>query len=244
LLDELGASSNGKQRGESTMKARDVMTSQITTVTGDVPVRDAAQLMLDRGISGLPVVDANGRLCGMVSEGDLMRRSEAGTANRPRSWWLRLLSSHDAAAEDYVKTHGATVADVMTSKVTSVTPDTDVSDIAMTLEKGRIKRVPVVEGGKLVGLVSRADILRLLATSTIPRSTTASDDNAIRTVLLEHLDKQEWAAGTVNVVVQDGVINLWGLYDTDEQHQAYLVAARNAPGSKGVEDHMQRMVAY
>jgi CBS domain-containing protein len=152
------------------MKARDVMTTQVTTVRVDTPVRTVAQLMLEAGVSGLPVVDDEGILRGIASEGDLMRRAESGTDQHKRSWWLRLVGSEDDEARDYVKTHGATAGDVMSHPVISVSPDADLGELAFTLEKRRIKRVPVAEAGRLLGVVSRADLLRALAARDEQRS--------------------------------------------------------------------------
>lgn len=221
------------------MKARDVMTSRVATVAITTPVEAVASTMLTQGVSGLPVVDGDGRLRGIVSEGDLMRRAETGTADAPRSWWLRLFGDEEEEARQYIKSHGATAGDVMTRGVTTVGPDEDIASIAMLLEKKRIKRVPVVDGEKLLGIVSRADLLRGLATHGSLGRTAPAGDREIRDALVAHLASQPWASSAmVNVIVNDGVVNLWGVYDSRDQHQALLVAARNAPGAKGVEDHM------
>lgn len=222
------------------MKARDVMTTQVATVRAETPVQEAAALMLEKEISGLPVVDARGLLCGMVSEGDLMRRVEAGTDQHRRPWWLRMLSNEDDDAREYVRSHGATVGDVMSHPVHAVGPDMELGEVAFLLEKKRIKRVPVADNGKVLGLVSRADLLRALAAAPPIHPEVNVDDRTIRDNLLKHLDEQSWAGGAVNVIVSEGVVSLWGLYDSEKQHEAYLVAARNAPGAKSVEDHLSR----
>lgn len=221
------------------MKAKDVMTTQVASVTSSTPVQDVANLMLTQRVSGIPVVDHDGHLRGIVSEGDLMRRAETGTDTARRSWWLRMFRSGESGARDYIKTHGATAGDVMSHPVVTVSPDDDIADVAMLLEKKRIKRVPVAEDGKLLGIVSRADLLRGLATHGPLSVAQPADDRQIRDALVEHLATQSWATSAlVNVTVNDGVINLWGVYDTKEQHEALLVAARNVPGARGVEDHM------
>ena len=220
------------------MKAIDVMTTQVVTVTADTPVAEVANLMLSQHVSGVPVLDRDGSLRGIVSEGDLMRRAETGTDRRQRSWWLRLVGDEAGEARDYVKTHGATAGDVMTHPVNSVSPEADLSEVAMLLEKRRIKRVPVVDDGKLVGLVSRADLLRGLATKG-GLAAPPADDRAKREALVEHLAQQSWASSAmVNVTVDDGVVHLWGVYETEDQHEALLVAARNVTGATEVEDHL------
>ncbi len=221
------------------MKVRDVMTTQVATVTEDTPVQAAAALMLEQGVSGVPVVDGEGRLRGIVSEGDLMRRAETHTDVRRRSWWLRLLGSEESEARDYVKTHGRRVGDVMSRQVVTARLDDDIAEVAMALEKHRIKRVPVLVDGKVAGIVSRADLLRGLAAHGALGSPEPTSDREIRDALVAHVAEQPWATGAlVNVIVTEGTVHLWGFYDSKEQHQALLVAARNAPGVRGVEDHM------
>src|SRR5690606_1511825 len=172
------------------MKASDVMVSPVITVTPDTSVREAATLLLERRISAVPVVNAEGRLAGIVSEGDLMRRSEAGTERR-RSWWLEAFSSEEALAAEYVKAHGRRVAAVMTPRVITATPDTPLHEIATLFEKNSIKRVPIVKDGQLVGIVSRANLVQALA-STRDTSETSLSDAEIRERLMKHLQQQKW----------------------------------------------------
>lgn len=227
------------------MKARDVMTTQVATVTLSTPVHEVANLMLSQRVSGVPVLDRDGHLRGIVSEGDLMRRAETGTDAAPRSWWLRMFRSGESGARDYIKTHGATAGDVMSHPVVTVRPDEDIANVALLLEKKRIKRVPVAEDGKLLGIVSRADLLRGLAMHGPLAVEQPADDRAIRDALVAHLAEQSWSTSAlVNVTVNDGVVNLWGVYDSKEQHEALLVAARNTPGARGVEDHMSLEPPY
>jgi CBS domain-containing protein len=147
------------------MNAADVMTRRVISVPPDASIEDAVKLMLDRGISGLMVVDASGHLAGVVTEGDLLRRSELGTG-RQRSWWLRLLVSPGRQAEDFTRAHGRKVSDVMTTEVVSVDADASLTDIVELMEKHRIKRVPVTQHDKVVGVCSRADLLRALAVTS------------------------------------------------------------------------------
>src|SRR5208337_3918369 len=151
-------------------------------------VKEVAKTLLERRISAVPVVDDGGKLVGIVSEGDLLHRSEAGT-ERPRSWWLRLMAEDDSLAADYVKAHGHKVADVMTQNVITATPETPLDAIAILLEKNSIKRVPIVKNGQLVGIVSRANLVQAVASAPkwldIPLS-----DSTIRDKMLAHLKAQ------------------------------------------------------
>ena len=175
------------------MRAMDVMTADVITVKENASVRDVAKLLAERGISAVPVVDDDNRIIGMVSEGDLLHRTETGTGRR-RSWWLELIASTNELAVDYVRSHGGSVKDVMTRDVISVSDTTPVADIAILLEKNRIKRVPVVRDGRLVGIVSRANLVRALAMTVNEASSDAgSDDRAIRDKLLAELQAQKWA---------------------------------------------------
>lgn len=221
------------------MLARDVMTTSVATVPAHLPVEEVARFLLDRRISGAPVVDDDDRVIGMVSEGDLLRRPETGTL-QPRSWWLWLLGAPGDQASEYVKTHGRRAADVMTRDVVTVSEDTPLAELAGLLEKRRIKRVPVVRDGKLVGIVSRADILRALAAAKgVDIAAPSADDRTIRQQLLDHLTREGLThGGLVNVVVTDGVVQLWGLVDSEEERQALRIAAENTAGVRSVESHL------
>jgi CBS domain-containing protein len=180
----------------------------------------------------------------MVSEGDLLHRAETGTERR-RSWWLEMMASTNRLAEDYIKSHGGKVKDVMTHDVLSVTEETTVADIAVLLETNRVKRVPVLRDGKLVGIVSRANLVRALA-MTIDEAPSGSeaDDQAIRARLLAELKSQRWAeVSPANITVKDGVVHLWSSYLSDQEKRALVVAAESTPGVRRVEDHMRRVPA-
>jgi CBS domain-containing protein len=221
------------------MQASDVMTTKVITVAPTASVQEVAKLLADRGISAVPVVDETQRIVGMVSEGDLLHREEIGTERR-RSWWLDLAASTDQFAEDYIKTHGRTVQDVMTRDVLSVTESTAIADIALLLEKHRIKRVPVLEGKKLVGIISRANLIRALAmTVNAPINGPNANDRKIREKLLAELRSQRWAeASPDNIAVNDGIVHLWCSYISEGERRALIVAAEGIPGVRGVEDHM------
>ena len=226
------------------MQAADVMTVNVVSVDPEMPVQQIAKLLSDRGISGVPVVEKDGRLVGMISEGDLMRRVETGTQVR-RSWWLEMLSTNTELASDYVKTHGRRARHVMTGKVVTVEETTPLVAIADLLERHRIKRVPVVRNGALVGIVSRANLVRALASGGgQPASARADADDVIRDKLLAELKRQTWAeASRGNVIVTAGVVHLWGTILSEEERQALRVAAENIPGVRAVEDHTTLMPA-
>jgi CBS domain-containing protein len=227
------------------MWAADVMTREVITVGEDASVQAAAKLMAEHGISAVPVVDRDSRVVGMVSEGDLLHRAETGTELR-RSWWLDMVASTNRLAGEYVKSHGGKVKDVMTRDVLSVTAETPVADIAILLETNRIKRVPVLRDGKLVGIVSRANLVRALAMTIKERPSNAeADDRAIRDKLLAELKAQKWAeVSPANITVRDGVVHLWSSYYSEQEKRALVVAAEGIPGVRRVEDHMRPVSAY
>jgi len=227
------------------MRAKDIMTTGVVSISSEASIQEAAQLMLDNHISGLPVVNDAGEPVGLISEGDLMHRSEIGT-QRKRTWWLRLFASPSEEAHDYVREHARKVEDVMSKKVITIEEETSLADIAQVLEKGGIKRVPVVHDGKLVGIVSRANLLRALA-SFRPEAAPApsSDDRSLRTAVIKTLESKEWAShGALNVMVNDGVVEVWGWVESDDERRALLLAAEEVPGVKQVVDHLGSVPPY
>jgi CBS domain-containing protein len=226
------------------MRAMDVMTTNVITVDSDTSVQALATLLSERGISGVPVLGQDGRLVGIVSEGDLLHRAETGTERRTqrrRSRWLDNFASDQEAARDYVKAHGRTVREIMTRDVISVTDTTELADIATLLETRRIRRVPVVRDGKLVGIVSRANLVRALAMTKNERALDAdSDDRTIRQKLLTELQGHEWVhMWGADILVRDRVVHLWFSDDrSDDERQALRVAAENIPGVRQVQEHI------
>jgi CBS domain-containing protein len=226
------------------MRAMDVMTTNVITVDSDTSVQALATLLSERGISGVPVLGQDGRLVGIVSEGDLLHRAETGTERRKqrrRSRWLDNFASDQEAARDYVKAHGRTVREIMTRDVISVTDTTELADIATLLETRRIRRVPVVRDGKLVGIVSRANLVRALAMTKDERALDAdSDDRTIRQKLLTELQGHEWVhMWGADILVRDRVVHLWFSDDrSEDERQALRVAAENIPGVRQVQEHI------
>ena len=230
------------------MRAVDVMTTEIISVGPDTSVQALAALLSERGISGVPVVDAENRVVGIVSEGDVLYRVETGTERRlerrtrgRRSWWLDAVASDRELARDYVKSHARTVRDIMTRDVVSISDTAELADIAMLLETKRIKRVPVVRDGKLVGIVSRANLVRALATTTsAPESIAEPDDRAIGDQLLAELKAKNWVdLSSADIIVRGGVVHLWFSDEQPrEERLTFRVAAENIPGVRRVEEHI------
>jgi CBS domain-containing protein len=225
------------------MRAMDVMTTDVIGVDPDATVQSLAALLAERGISGAPVIDAGGYLVGIVSEGDLLHRAEIGAARRHRarrrSWWLDHYASENA--REYVKDHGRKVSDVMTRDVVTVAENTELSDVAALLEAKRIKRVPVVRDGKVVGIISRANIVRAVGATRGASASAEDDDRSIRARLLGELGREEWAAMVwpEDVLVRDGIVHFW-LSDSEpaEKRDALRVAAESISGVRGVEEHL------
>ena len=218
------------------MQAQDVMTTVVATIRAEANVQEAAKLMLERRVSALPVMDGKDRVIGMVSEGDLVRRTELGT-DAPRSWWLRAIA--EDAARDYLKTHGASVADVMTSPPVTVRRTTSLQEIARLLEKHRIKRVPVLDAGRLVGIVSRADLVRRLAAAPARPATPARtvSDRALRRDVLAEMRRSGMDLLYVNITVEHGIVHLWGGARSRSEQRVLCVAAKRVKGVRKVEDH-------
>jgi CBS domain-containing protein len=220
------------------MKARDVMTTSVVCVSADERVDEIAKRLLEKKISAVFVVDDEGRPVGIVSEGDLMHRVEAGT-ERARSWWLRLLANPRTLANEYVKSHGLKATDVMTRPLISVSEHTDLAEIATLLETRGIKRVPVIRDGWIVGVVSRANLLRAWASVRSWTGPAKPLDQAIRAQLIEELKAQPWASAEAkSIIVSDGVVHLWGIVATEEERAATRVAAERIEGVQAVEDHL------
>jgi CBS domain-containing protein len=224
--------------GRLRMKVTDVMTRDVVSIGPDASILEAVRLMLQHKISGLPVIDASGNLQGVVTEGDFLHRAETGTApKRPR--WVEFLIGPGKLATEYVHTSGRKVGEVMTPDVRTVTEDAPLETVVHLMERHRIKRLPVVRGDKVVGIVTRANLMRALASLALAEQPAAAGDAAIRDRLLAELKRQPWApVGLIDVVVKDGVVKLSGALTDERERQAIRVAAENIAGVKAVEDHL------
>lgn len=220
------------------MKARDVMSTPVVGIRPEATVAELAALLHGRRISAVPVLQ-DGRLAGIVSEADLLRRHELGTDEERAcaSWWSRLLAA-DRSIDAYIRSHAQCVADIMTREVLSVSPDTPLSEVAALLQARCLKRVPVLEAERVVGIVSRSDLVRALASRTRPDGATRpASDTEIRARLLYELEHQPWWHGrTSQVAVQDGTVIYTGTIDAESERAAARVAAQNVAGVRRVED--------
>jgi CBS domain-containing protein len=219
------------------MRAHQIMTRSVITIAPDASILEAAKTMLQHHVSGLPVVDAAGRLVGIVSEGDFIRRGEIGT-QRKRGRWLTFLLGAGATAADYVHEHGRKVSDVMTSDPVSVTEDATLEEIVNAMETNGVKRLPVMKDGKLAGIVSRANLLQAVAglSRDIPDPT--ADDDHIRSRVIAAIENNDWSPFGLNVIVRDGIVHLSGVITEERSRQAAMVAAQNVAGVQKVHDHL------
>ena len=218
------------------MKVLDLMTRQVLSVSEDASIFDGIRLMLQNNVSGLPVVNAKGELVGIVTEGDFLRRYEIGTQSQ-RSGLSRFLAGPGKLATEYVHAAGRRVGEIMTSEVTTIAEDADLADAVAKMEQHHCKRLPVVNGKRLVGIISRSDFLRALIRATkVPAPMT---DAAIHDSLVTTLNAERWAMpNMLDVAVKDGVVELNGAITDERMRNAIIVAAENIPGVKSVRDHL------
>ncbi len=225
------------------MKVYEIMTHEVITARPEMSIREAAELMATHGISGLPVVDERGAVVGILSEGDLILRQ---TPRTPRPWWRGFFQDGERMAREYQKAMGTTVGEVMTRAVVCVSPDLPVESAALILAERQIRRLPVVSQGRLVGIVSRGDLVRALARTPAPGTVAASDAELVAE-MRRRMAAEPWAS-RYGVVVQaeGGILTLWGLTDTEAEKAALETMARGVPGVKGVESHLlvRREVPY
>ena len=224
------------------MLAKPIMNTKVITILPSTTVKDIAKLLYTQSISAVPVVDEQNKLLGMVSEGDLMYLKEIGTEHR-RSWWLSFFSNSESLADDYIKCHAGTAKDIMTTEVISVTEETSVQEIAELLEGHRIKRVPVLRNGLIVGIVSRANLVQSLAVGLDQPQTSeeSHSDLSIREALVNTLhDELSIRTTSLNIIVENGVVHLWGFVDGEQELKAIRVAAENIDGVIEVDSRLKR----
>jgi CBS domain-containing protein len=219
------------------MRAHQIMTRPVITVTPETTVVEAANTMLQRHVSGLPVIDPDGKLVGIISEGDFIRRSEIGT-QRKRGRFLRFILGPGQAATDFVQEHGRKVAEIMTTTPLTITEDTELEKIVQLMEKNNVKRLPVIRGDQIVGIVSRANLLQAVASLARQIPDPTADDDHIRNRVIDALAKNDWCPFGLSVIVRDGIVQLSGVITEERSRQAAIVAAENVAGVNKVHDHL------
>ncbi len=221
------------------MQAREVMTKDVMTVKPDTTVGEIAALLVRHRISAVPVVEADNRVIGIVSQTDLAHRSETATEKR-RKWWLEIFADPDVQAREYIKSHAHKAQDVMTRFVVSVSPGASLAEVADLLDTQRIRQVPVMDDGKLVGMISRTDLVRRLAEVAIVAPAVRSDNSALQKAIWDQIKKQTWLKSAyVSLTVNDGVVELWGAVDSDEQRRALRVLVEGVSGVQRVDDQVR-----
>lgn len=220
------------------MRAHQIMTRQVVTVGPDTTIVEAAGTMLQNHISGLPVVDASGKLVGIVSEGDFIRRAEIGTQRKHGSRWLKLLLGPGSAAGDFVREQGRKVGEVMTQKPLTVKEDTSLEDIVDLMEKNNVKRLPVTRGDRIVGIVSRSNLLQAVAGLAREVPDPTADDDHIRDRIINKIEKADWMPFGLTVIVHNGVVHLNGVITEERSRKAAIVAAETVAGVEEVHDHL------
>lgn len=216
------------------MRVSDIMTRNVITVRPATPIQEAARTLVAHGISGVPVVDDGGRVVGLLSEGDLILR------HKPRErmpWWRIFFDDGERLAREYQKAVGTTVAEAMTRSVISVSPDLPIESAAAILDEHRIRRVPVIADGRLMGIVSRGDLVRALATAPAPAVASRADADLVRE-MKARLVREQWVTSRIVVQAEDGVLSLWGFAETEAEKAALETMGRSIEGAKAVESHL------
>jgi CBS domain-containing protein len=219
------------------MRAHQIMTRSVITVTPETSVVEAANIMLQRHVSGLPVVDSAGALVGIISEGDFIRRAEINTG-RKRSGFMKFILGAGREAADFVHEHGSKVGEIMTPEPLTVTEETDLEQIVELMEKNDVKRLPVTRGNKLVGIVTRSNLLQAVASLARDIPDPTADDDHIRNRIINAMEKNHWCPWGLNVVVRDGIVHLSGVITEERSRQAAIVCAESVSGVKKVHDHL------
>jgi len=219
------------------MRAHQIMTRPVITVTPETTVAEAASTMLQKHISGLPVVNALGKLVGIVSEGDFIRRSEIGT-QRKRGKFLKFILGPGTAATDFVHEHGRKVGEIMTPEPLTITEDATLEQIVELMEKNNVRRLPVARGDKIVGIVSRSNLLQAVASLAREIPDPTADDDHIRNRVIDTIEKNDWHPFGLSVIVRDGIVHLSGVVTEERSRKAAIVAAENVSGVTKVHDHL------
>jgi CBS domain-containing protein len=223
------------------MQVHEIMTKELVTATPDTPVTEIAKLLVQHRIGAIPVLAGDGRLVGLVSQTDLAHRSETGTEKR-RKWWLEMFADADVRAREYVKSHGLKAADVMTRGINSVSHDASLAEVADVLDTHRVRQVPVMRDGKMIGIISRGDLVRALAELTATAPVQRPANGQLQRLIWEHIRAESWLQSAfLNLAVKDGVVELYGAVDSPDQRRALIVLVSRVPGVQNVEDKLTIM---
>lgn len=221
------------------MRVRDAMSKSVTSVGVETTVGEIAALLVRHRISAVPVVAMDGRVIGIVSQTDLGHRSETETEKK-RKWWLDFFSDADALAREFVKSHGRLAADIMTRHIVSTSQDASLAEVADILDKHGIRQVPVIDNGQLVGMISRSDLVRALAQAQAPAASERPDNSTLQKAIWDRIKAEAWLhAALVNLVVKDGVVDLYGAVDSEDQRRALRVLIEGVQGVRKVEDNVR-----
>jgi CBS domain-containing protein len=219
------------------MRAHQIMTRTVVSVKPDTTLADAANIMLHQHISGLPVVSETGKLVGIISEGDFIHRAEIGTM-RKRGRWLKILVGPGRAATDFVHERGRRVSEIMTPEPLTITEDATLEEIVKAMENNHVKRLPVLRGDQLVGIVTRANLLQAVANLARDVPDPTADDDHIRNRVFAAIDKNDWRPIALTVTVRDGIVHVGGVIFDERSRKATIVAAENVSGVTKVHDHL------
>ena len=220
------------------MLAEQIMTSHVITVSPQTSISEIAELMTRHRISGLPVLGEDGNLVGIVSETDLLHRAETAT-EKQRKWWVALFLDPDMRARDFIKVHGRTAADVMSHFVISIPHDAPLATVANILEANNLKRAPVLKQGKLVGIITRGDLVKAFVDADAMRSAPHREPGALQKAINDRLAKQSWLNPTyINVIVTDEAVEIRGIVQSEDQHRALEILVAELAGSRRVESHV------
>ena len=220
------------------MQAQDVMTSEVITVTPEMSVAEVAALLVQHRIGAVPVVTKSGQLVGIISQTDLGHRSETGTEKR-RKWWPDMFTDANARAREYVKSHGLKVSDVMTRGINSVSHDASLAEVADVLDAHRVRQVPVMRNGKMVGMISRADLVRAFTRLSATAPTQRAASGELQKAIWAEIKAHNWLQSSfINLAVKDGVVELFGAVESPDQKRALVVLVSRVEGVQKVEDNL------
>ncbi len=222
------------------MRAHEIMSRHVVTIGADAPVIDAIKTMLAHRISGLPVVDSGGKLVGILSEGDFVRRVEVGTEKK-RGRWLSLLAGANRAALDFARQHGRKVSEIMSPNPITIDENTPLEQIARLMESRNIMRFPVMRGDEIIGMVTRRDFLTAIADLSLDAVGYSDTDDQIRKSVIAVMSRASWRPCGLNVSVHDGTVTLQGTIKSDNARKAAIIAAENIAGVKRIEDQLSKV---